>query len=34
MAISDGSLNLPHLKHDIIDSARGEVMKEPEGFLT
>lgn len=31
--ISEG-LNLRHLTHDVMDSARGVVIKEPEGFLT
>ena len=26
--------NLPHLKHDIMDSARGVVMMDPGAFLT
>jgi hypothetical protein len=26
--------NLPHLKHDIMDSARGVVMIEPGAFFT
>ena len=28
------SANLQHLKHDIIDSARGVVMMDPGAFLT
>ena len=33
-AIPVRSTNLPHLKHDIMDSARGVVMMEPAAFLT
>ena len=28
------STNFPHLKQDIMDSARGVVMMEPDAFLT